>query len=53
MDDRNYGLRVERELLGLTKFYQGKVDQMLGAVTQLSYGEMRVEADRADGAFLI
>jgi len=43
----------EQELLGMTKFYQSKVDRMLGAVTQLSYSEMREGADRADGAFLI
>ncbi len=43
----------EDELLGLTKLYQGKVERMLGTMTQLSYGGDRSPADKADGAFLI
>ena len=43
----------EGELLGLTKLYQGKVDRLLGGVTQLSYGQEAAAPDQADGAFLI
>ena len=43
----------EEELLGLTRLCQGKVDQLLGPVSQLSYGEDAAFPDRADGAFLI
>ena len=43
----------EGELLGLTKLYQGKVDKLLGAATQLSYEQEPAVMDKADGAFLI
>ena len=43
----------EEELLSLTRLCQGKVDKLLGPVSQLSYGEMPVLQDQTDGAFLI
>lgn len=43
----------EEELLGFIKLYRGRVDGMLGAGPQLSYGREEPPAERADGAFLI
>ena len=43
----------EGELLGLAKLYRGRVEQLLGPVTQLEYSPSEAELPETDAAFLI